>query len=100
MQTRNDITRILRENQTNLAKLYGVSKIGVFGSYARATAQKTSDVDLLVEFDRPIGLKFMELAEYLEALLGTKVDLLTTAGLESISSPEIVADIEASLVYV
>lgn len=100
MQTRSDITRILRENQADLAALYGVSKIGLFGSYARATARKASDVDLLVEFDRPIGLKFMDLAEYLETLLGVKVDLLTPAGLESISSPEIVADIEKSLVYV
>lgn len=100
MQTRSDITRILRENQADLAALYGVSKIGLFGSYARATARKASDVDLLIEFDRPIGLKFIDLAEYLETLLGVKVDLLTPAGLESIRIPEITERILADLVEV
>lgn len=100
MQTRSDITRILRENQADLAALYGVSKIGLFGSYARATARKASDVDLLVEFNRPIGLKFMDLAEYLETLLGVKVDLLTPAGPESIRIPEITERILADFVEV
>ncbi|MCA9439849.1 MAG: nucleotidyltransferase family protein, partial [Candidatus Omnitrophica bacterium] len=62
---------------------YGVSKIGVFGSYGRNEATEESDIDLLVEFDRPIGLlKFIELEGQLGELLGGKVDLVTQAALK------------------
>lgn len=52
--------------------------LGVFGSYARKEQSEASDVDILVEIERPIGLKFFKLWDELEELLGTKVDLLTT----------------------
>jgi predicted nucleotidyltransferase len=58
---------------------YGVKRIGLFGSHAKGAPSERSDVDLVVEFARPIGLKFIEFAEYLESLLGKKVDVLTPA---------------------
>ncbi|MEK6728069.1 MAG: nucleotidyltransferase domain-containing protein [Candidatus Omnitrophota bacterium] len=45
---------------------------------------KTSDIDMVVEFIRPIGLRFMDLAEYLEKRLGRKTDILTADGIKSI----------------
>ena len=56
----------------------GVSSLELFGSLARDDASDHSDVDLLVEFDRPIGLfEFFEVQQYLEELLGTdKIDLV------------------------
>lgn len=63
---------------------FGVKKLAFFGSFAAGTAGKKSDVDLVVEFDRPIGLKFMRLTEYLERLLGRKVDMLTPDGIKGI----------------
>jgi hypothetical protein len=54
----------------------------------------------VVEFQKPIGFKFVELAEYLESLLGRKVDVLTPAGIQGIRVAHIAADIEGSILYV
>jgi hypothetical protein len=57
-------------------------------------------VDVVVEFDRPIGLKFVEFAEYLERLLGRKVDVLTPAGIRGIRIRRVAKDIAENIVYV
>ena len=100
MLTREEIIRILSERLPDLASEYGVRRIGLFGSYARGTPTEASDIDLVVEFERPIGLKFVELGEYLEHLLGMEVDLLTPAGIQGIRIPRIAREIEDSIVYV
>ena len=83
-----------------LAVEYGVSRIGLFGSFASQTADEKSDIDLLVEFHRPIGFRYMELVDYLEALLGHEVDVLTPAGLQGIRVKQVADRINESLVYV
>jgi uncharacterized protein len=55
---------------------------------------------LVVEFARPIGLQFMELASYLEQVLGKKVDVLTPAGIAGIRSARVAQTIQNSIVYV
>ena len=56
----------------------GVRSLAVFGSLARGSATPTSDMDVLVEFDRPVGLfEFIRLKFYLEELTGFPVDLVT-----------------------
>ncbi|HHN65692.1 MAG TPA: nucleotidyltransferase [Nitrospirae bacterium] len=77
MKTLKDIKRILSEHKEEIREKYGVVILGVFGSYAREEQSKVSDVDILVEIERPIGLKFFELWDNLENLLNVKVDLLT-----------------------
>ena len=77
------IRKILDENKIYLRRKYGVKEIGVFGSYARGEQGKDSDIDILVEFSKPIGFfKFLELEEYLEKLLGVKVDLVSKKALK------------------
>ncbi|MFW9917360.1 MAG: nucleotidyltransferase family protein [Candidatus Thorarchaeota archaeon] len=76
------VAELLREKYLYLVSEYGVKRIGLFGSYAKGTPSETSDVDLVVEFERPIGLRFVEFAEYLESLLGKRVDVLTPAGVQ------------------
>ncbi len=71
-----------------------------FGSASRNLSGDASDIDLVVEFERPIGLRFMELGDYLESLLGYEVDLLTPAGLQAIRSKAIRQEISESIVYV
>ncbi|MCI0387251.1 MAG: nucleotidyltransferase domain-containing protein [Acidobacteria bacterium] len=66
MLTKEKIMELLRENYPHLAAEYGVKKIGLFGSFAKGLANEASDVDVIVEFDRPIGFKFIEFTEYLE----------------------------------
>ncbi len=100
MLTREKITETLRENLSHLAAEYGVKRIGLFGSYAQDTPTETSDVDIVVEFDRPIGFRFVEFTEYLERILGKSVDVLTPAGIQGIRIERIAKSIEESTLYV
>ncbi len=56
--------------------------MAIFGSYARGEETEDSDVDLLVEFTGPMGFRYVDLAEELEALLGKKVDLVSKKGVK------------------
>ena len=100
MLTKQKIIELLRAQRLHLSTEYGVSRIGLFGSYAKERPNEESDIDLFIEFQRPIGLRFVELVEYLEALLGRKVDVLTPAGIENIRIKRVAKDIGESLVYV
>jgi len=94
------VVQLLRDSRDYLRAEYGVSRIGLFGSVARGEADESSDVDIIVEFGRPVGLQFVELADYLEDLLGRDVDLLTPAGIQAIRSPRIAESIRQGVVYV
>jgi len=95
--TKDEITRRLRVYQTYVSSNYGLKSIGLFGSYATGTATEKSDVDLIVEFDEPIGLRFVEFTGFLEDLLGEKMDILTPVGLKNIRNPKIAQTIELYL---
>ena len=82
--------RTIKEHRRILGKKYHVEQIGIFGSVAKGIARASSDVDVVVEFSKPIGMfKFLELEEYLSALLGRKVDLVTKQSLKPIIKSEI-----------
>ncbi len=98
MKTLDEIKQALREHKEALRWRYGVKRIGVFGSYARGEQREISDVDVVVEFEKPIGLKFFELAEHLEEILGVRVDLLTTNALRQ--KPMLWENVKEDLVYV
>lgn len=91
MDSREDIIKKLREHMADLRSAFGVLKIGLFGSFAAGNPQQDSDIDIVVEFERPIGMKFMDLADYLQNLLKRPVDVLTPAGIEGIRNRKIVA---------
>ena len=65
-----------------LSEKYEVERIGYFGSYARGEQTKDSDIDILVEFRRPLGWAFFDLQELLEQELQQKVDLVSTKALK------------------
>lgn len=100
MLTRQKIVELLQAQQSYLTAEFGVRKIGLFGSYVTGQPNETSDIDLLVEFERPIGFRFFELVDYLEALLGQRVDVLTPAGIQNIRIPRVAKNIAESVVYV
>ena len=78
-----EVEILLRQRHDELARDYGVTEIGVFGSFVRGEASKDSDIDILVAFNRPIGFfKFLELEDRLSKWLGRKVDLVTKAALK------------------
>jgi len=81
---REDIIRILKEQQKTLTERYNVERLSLFGSVARGEARDDSDVDLLVEFSQPVGLfQFIELQQWLQSFLGCDVDLGTPRSLKS-----------------
>ncbi len=75
---------------------YGLKNIAIFGSYSRDQQNDASDLDILVEFSRPVGIEFIDLAEELEGLLNIKVDLVSRNGVR----PEYLKQIESDLNYV
>ena len=78
-----EIKEIIKKHKKELKREYGVKKIGVFGSFVRGEAKGESDIDILVEFEKPIGFfKFLELEEYLSDLIGEKVDLVSKKALK------------------
>jgi len=85
MNSLDEIQQSLREQKPYLAEKYGVRIVGVFGSYVRQEQRQDSDLDLLIELDRPpkislIGL--VELEDYLSETLGVKVDLAIKTNLK------------------
>jgi len=96
MKNINEIKELLQQNKTDLINRYNLRSIALFGSITRNEATSKSDVDILVEFEKPIGLDFVLLADELETILGVKVDLVTTNALK----PKMFEYIKQDLQYV
>jgi predicted nucleotidyltransferase len=78
---RDEVLALLKNRKRTLKK-YNVRSLSLFGSVARNQARKKSDIDLLVEFSKPVGLfQFARLKMYLEEALGHEVDLVTPEAL-------------------
>lgn len=72
-----DVLVTLRSLQPYLRDRWGVTELAVFGSVARGESSIISDVDILFDYDRPLGLEVIGLANFLEEQLGCEVDLLS-----------------------
>lgn len=72
-----EIKDIINRHRQELEERFKVKSIAIFGSYARGDQTPESDIDIMVEFRAPVGFLFIHLADYLEQILETKVDLLT-----------------------
>jgi len=94
--TKEEILKVLAKNEPELQKRFKVSKMALFGSYARGDQQAGSDVDILIEVDPSIGLEFVTLAERIEKLLGVPVDLVSSRAVNS----RAMKYIEPELIYV
>ncbi|MEI9909318.1 MAG: nucleotidyltransferase family protein [Bacteroidota bacterium] len=82
MYTLDQILKILREKKPDLQKRYPISELGVFGSYARGDNNENSDIDILVDFNGRIGIKFISLAHELEDTFRMKIDLVSRGGIK------------------
>lgn len=96
MKTLNNIRDTLKNNKQRLTEKYGVSILAIFGSYGRGEEREDSDIDILVDFQKPIGIEFIDLADELEILLHNKVDLVSLKGIK----PQYYQHIENELMYV
>lgn len=92
----NEIKEILKNHKQNLIDKYAIKSLGIFGSYARQDYTEKSDIDILVEFNKPIGIEFIDLAYELEKILQKKVDLVSKKGVK----PKYLYFVEKDLIYV
>lgn len=93
VMTRSDVLDFLRAHKDELARRFGVGDIALFGSFSRDEAKETSDIDILVRFDRPPTLRsFFGTQFYLEDRLGRRVDLVTHKALRSEFRPYVEAE--------
>jgi predicted nucleotidyltransferase len=90
------IQSTLKEIKPDLLTKYGVSDLGLFGSIVRDDFTDESDIDIVVSFNRPIGIEFVTLADELEDRLQRKVDLVSRNGIK----PKYWEFIEPEVLYV
>ncbi len=88
-----DILRTLKSNKDRLSLKYGISNIAIFGSYGRGQQTEESDIDILVDFQKPVGLEFIDLANELESILHRKVDLVSKNGIRPVYFKQIEPDL-------
>ncbi len=95
-KTRKEILKLLSQNKSELEKKFKVSRLALFGSYARGDQRPDSDVDILVDVDPSIGLEFVGLAERIEQLIELPVELVSRRAVK----PRNMKFIEQELIYV
>ena len=79
-----EYARVLRGHMPELERDYGVTTLALFGSFVRGEHSADSDLDVLVDFNRPIGMfRFIDLNNRLSELVGTSVDLTTVRSASS-----------------
>lgn len=91
-----EIKQILKQLKPELAQKFHVQTIGLFGSVVRDDFSPSSDIDIIVDFDQPIGVEFIDLAQYMEQKLQKKVDLVSRNGIKD----KYFKAIEGEIVYV
>ena len=94
MKTLEEIREILKDNKDALKEQFGVSQLGLFGSFVRGEQNPESDLDILVDFEEPVDLfEFMDLNDQLEKLTGMKVDLVTRGALKPYIGKRILSEV-------
>ena len=96
MKSLTEIKKLIEHNKPKLMKEYNIKNIGLFGSIVRSEATAKSDVDILVEFEKPMGLDFFLLGDEFEEILGVNVDLVTPNAIK----PRMFDYIKQYLIYV
>ena len=94
IKTREDVLQLLRAHKHTLTEKFGVTRLALFGSFSRDQASENSDIDILVQFDKPATSKmYFGTQFYLEDLLGREVDLVSDKALRPEIRPYVERDI-------
>ena len=96
MRTLQEIKNTLSSHKSKLFHDYPIKSMAIFGSYSRREQNDSSDLDILVEFSDKIGVRFIDLAEELENIIGFKVDLVSKKGIKE----KYLKLIDSELIYV
>ena len=94
MLTKDDILTKLREIKPILYQDFAVKEIGLFGSFSSENNLEGSDIDILVELERPIGWKYFTLELYLEKIFARKIDLVTKNALKEQIKEQILKEVQ------
>ena len=98
MKTLDEITKLLQEQKPYLAERYGVTEVGVFGSYVKDSQDSDSDIDILIELEEPPRIDLIDLINlefYLSDLLGAKVDVALKGNLKKRIGRRILSEVIA-----
>ncbi|HUC79862.1 MAG TPA: nucleotidyltransferase family protein [Flavisolibacter sp.] len=96
MEQLSEIKQVLQQLKPELSKRFHVHSLGLFGSVVRDDFSPTSDIDIIVDFNQPVGIEFIDLADYIEQRLRKKVDLVSRKGVKD----KYFKAIEREIVYV
>jgi len=97
ISSKDELIMACKLHKADLLKHYPIVRLGLFGSWMRNAQTSNSDVDALIELSEPISMfQFIDIQEYLEKLVGCKVDLVTISALK----PSIKKNILAEVVYI
>lgn len=96
MEQLSEIKQVLQQLKPELSRRFHVQSLGLFGSVVRDDFSANSDIDIIVDFDRPVGIEFIDLAQYIEQRLKKKVDLVSRSGVKD----KYFKAIEREIVYV
>ena len=96
MKTGDEILELLAQAMPELRRKFKVSRLALFGSYARGEQRSDSDVDILVDVDPSIGLEFVSMADKIEGLIGVPVQVVSRRAVK----PRMLKHIEKDLIYV
>ena len=96
MDDANKVIDKLQRIKPYLQRAYAVKRVGLFGSVARGTYTDNSDVDIMVEFEHPVGIEFVDLSYLLEKELNKKVDVVSFKGIKE----KYLEEIEKDIIYV
>lgn len=89
-----DIKELIHKHKNELTEQYGLKEIGIFGSYVRGEQTEESDLDILIEFEKPVGfVKFLRLENKLSELLGIKVEIVTKKALKPFIGKRILQEV-------
>lgn len=90
------IKNLLEQLKPELKERFHVSSIGIFGSASRNELTEKSDIDIIVDFDQPVGIGFIDLADFLEKKVNLPIDLVSMKGIK----PQYFACIQNEIIYV
>jgi predicted nucleotidyltransferase len=94
VQSLEEIEQILKKSMPEIKERYKVKSLGIFGSYVRKEAKRSSDLDLLVEFHQaPSLLQFIRMEDELSEKLGKKVDLVMKKALKTHIGRRVMAEV-------
>ncbi len=90
------IHNLLTQLKPELIEKFHISSLGLFGSIVRDDFSDNSDIDIIVDFSKPIGIEFVDLADFIENKLNNRIDLVSRKGVK----PNYFNEIESEIIYV